>query len=564
MKQFKIAFAVLGILCGFTLNGCLNGGEGSGASAGGASSSNVGSVSVAPKSQIPGTISNALNSSSKDTNPGFTSFALWKANDDLSTAVAGEIIENPNTGNTVTLQLPEDTPKDAAIPFTLTFTGVADTVLKDGLQVYSNSAILVTPQSSAKFTVTKSGISKDYTVLFVLEPYFKTYKDPSNQCIQDSDGNVWVKSSPEWGALKDTWPGDMFRITGDGSTNGFSACNIPAGKWGLPSLKQVKALLDKLPLAYRPTPDGRGNLEPTDWFNMPQHGFQLTPGWNYWTSQKDKKISGNAHVMSISKQKTGVDSAPQSSQMYPLPVSIGTESSTKTITSFIFTPENSTPLEGKIVGNQIIIALPEWINPGTPINSNSNASTTGGVVSSNGTQISNSNSLVYKIAQPIPITVTAKNGDKNIYTLIIKNTGVMPPVIKPNIPGLITVCTSSSTVDPAKAFNRIIIATLGTNFYKQDILPLPGTCKEIDLGKGIKDLTANNVLWWSFTNENPIGLTPYVDKSGYYHDIIPKFLWIPADPHKPDPSGFWLTVTMDPSCHHDSQYPLGVTPSCTN
>src|SRR6185437_8557412 len=96
MKRFKIAFALLGILCGFTLNGCINDGAGSSGT-----SSNVGSTNTETKLPLkPGTIGNLLtdsnstngsdalnnsdnlNNSPKETHPILTSFALWANKDD--------------------------------------------------------------------------------------------------------------------------------------------------------------------------------------------------------------------------------------------------------------------------------------------------------------------------------------------------------------------------------------------------------------------------------------------------------------------------------------------------
>ncbi|MCC2624410.1 MAG: hypothetical protein K0R14_283 [Burkholderiales bacterium] len=583
MKQLKIAIVFFGILGGFTLNGCIDSGTGNTAASGPGNTnvSNAGNANVSNVIKNPGSnninsasvsndknasdISNHVGSDSsnlqlttpeattsqdhglqKKITPMLNSFNLYESQAGIATVSAGEII-----GESITLQLPPDTKAGVASPFTLTFTGTYDTILKDGVPVNNKSEIVVLPQTSAKFTVIKNNVSKDYLASFVLKPYFKPYNDdPSNECLQDLDGNVWTKSSPDSGTSGDTWPGYMYIL------KSFSACGIPAGKWQLPSLEQVKSFLDRLPSAYRSPPDGPGNLEPTDWFNMPQNGFRLIPGRNYWISKRSKE---NAYVMSISKQN--IFKALQSSMMYPLPVSNGPKAMAKTITSFRFTPENSTPLEGKIIGNQVFVNIPLWVNPGSTLHAVTTFSITGGTVSLNGMQLTNNSNISYNIEQPIPITITAQNGDKNIYTLLIKSTKVMPPVIKPAVPGLITVCTSASTIDPAKTFNRTVIATLGIDFYKQDTLPLPGTCKEINLGKDIKDLAANNVLWWSFTNETPIGSTLYVDSNNYYHDIIPKFKWVPDSS---DPSGFKLSVTTDATCYRDSQYQSGVTPDCLN
>src|SRR6185437_7070862 len=487
-----------------------------------------------------------------------TSFTLWGKKNDVNTAVAGEIIENQN-GNNITVQLPADTPNDAAIPYTFTFTGVADTILKDDVQIDTDAEIWITPKSSAKLTVIKDGISKDYTISFVLKPYFTIY-DSSNQCIQDLDGNVWVRSSLEAGAVQDTWQGDMLRIPGAGdSFKGFSACNIPAGKWNLPSLEPAPVLLDKLPLAYRSKPVGSGNLEPTDWFN--QHNFQLTAGWNYWTSQRNKAIPDNAYAISISKQNTGIYSTDEASMLYPLPFSSGDGNSAKTITSFVLSPENSAPLDATIVGNQIFVKIPMWVNPGSVLNSNISISTTGGSPSSNGVPLTSNNNFALNIIQPTPITITAKNGDRNIYTLIVDTNSVMPPVEKPNVPGLITMCTSSTSLI-TQGVSHVIIATVGKNFYKQVALPPPGTCSTIDMGTSIRDSDTYSVMWWSFTNEVAVGMTVYADQSSGTHDVIPKFKLTPTT--KRDPSGYDLSFILDPACHHVSPNSSNVTPSCTN
>ncbi len=569
MKQFKITYALFGILCGFILNGCIDSGTSSN------TNTNTTKNNATPDSinnnigyhlsQLSGS-GNSLHNypgiqpTNTDLIPKFVSFAISNVKNGGDIIIAGEIIESQGL---ITLQLPEESATSVASPlYTFMFTGIADTILKDGVQVQYGDQISIIPNSLSKFTVVKGNSSRDYTVLSVLEPYFKNYNDPTNMCIQDSDGNVWLKFSPEWGSLQDTWPGDMYRITGDGTTNGFSACGIPVGKWRLPSLKQANSLLNKLPLAYRPSAN-LGNLEPTDWFNMPQHGFQLKPAQSYWTSQRDKKKSGNAFVMNISKQSVGIQSVPQSSQMYPLPFSGGSESSAKTITSIKVIIDNEVPADGLIVGNQIFVTVPTPITTGNTVNAVIATSTTGGTVSYNGIQLNNGNTIAYDATQPTPITVTAQNGDKNIYTLIL----YPPPSPKPATPGLLTICTSlGGTVDPTNAFNRVVIATFGASFYKQDVLPLPGTCSKIDMTQNIHtmtDLAANGVLWWSLTNETPLGSTLYFDIFGSFHDVIPIFKWVPV-PYSEDPSGFKLSVAMDPNCHHDSTSVSGVTPSCTN
>ncbi|MCE3268426.1 MAG: hypothetical protein K0R49_678 [Burkholderiales bacterium] len=532
MKQFKITFALLGTLCFLILNGCVGGSNGGS----GASSS---SSSISTNSQ-----------NEKNSDQLLTSFTLWGRLGEESTANAGEII-----GNNITVQVPDDT--NLYTPLFMSYTDLSVTFKT----MYGDEIPNGSPEyffGSQSFIVTKNGNSQIYNVSVVKRaPYFKPYGS-SNLCIQDLDGNIWLKFTPEWGSHNSTWQDNMSFI------KTFSACDIPASKWTLPSLKQVKTLLNTLPLDYRSKSNESANLEPTDWFNQPKFGFQLTPGWAYWTSHEDKTISYNAYVLNISKQNTGTLSLPESSLMYPLPIYSGSESTGKTITSFSLNLENSLPLEGTIASNQIFVMIPTWVNPGSNINFNIRFSTTGDKVSSNGALLTNNSNTSYDIEQPIPITVTAKNGDKNIYTLIFKKVGIMPnPPKRPDVPGLITVCTSLGTLDPNKTFNRIVIVTLGNSFYKQATLPLPGTCSAIDLGKSIEDLAANNVLWWSSTKDSPIASTLYVDSTGYYKDIIPTFTWVPV-PKSTDPSGFALTVNIDPTCHHDSQYPLGVTPSCTN
>lgn len=561
MKQFKIACALLGILCGFTLSGCLDGGPGSGAPASSVSSTGnksetaslIGASSSNGYSNTSGSgaINNTLHNSPKDTHSIITSFALWITKDDVNTAFAGEII-----GNNITVQVPAET--DLTVPLFITYTGSGYVELRTTDEhaslIPNNSSQYVS--ESQTFLGLKNGKAQTYNVLVIKRaPYF-TFYDASHNCIKDYDGNIWASSTypypSQWGDIRDY------------ATNFFTACNIPVGKWSIPPWGQAKSLLDKIPLAYRSKPDGPGNLEPADWLNI--SGFVLSTEQDYWTLEENKAISGNAYVMGFSKQRTGLYSdSKMSYSYYALPVSSGPESSAKTIIDLTFTPESGTPSKGTIVGNQIFVTTTVWANPGTAVNANIIISTTGGTVSYNGRLITADTGLAYNVSQPIPLTVTTKNAnaDKNIYTLFVKTTLPTPPK-KPEVPGLITVCSSSGTDDPDKKFNRIIATTVGNNFY-QNYLPLPGTCSQLNIGNtNIADLAAHKVIWYSFFNENPIASTSYVDQSGYYHDIIPKFLWIPADPRKPDPSGFWLYVTMDPSCHHDSQYPSGVTPSCTN
>ncbi|MCC2624412.1 MAG: hypothetical protein K0R14_285 [Burkholderiales bacterium] len=517
MKRFKIACALFGILCCFICDSK--------------------------------TLNNSSNS--KKIPDILGSFTLWGKQNDINTAFAGEII-----GNNITVQIPADT--DLSVPLFLTYTGLKKGYMELRTQenklIPSNSSMIISENNT--FTALKNDQSQIYNVSVIRRPYFKFY-DIAKTCVKDTDGNIWVKTP--------NIPGGNWSSTFAYVKSSFSTCGIPVGKWSLPCSQQGQAMINRVPLDFQFPSQVGPNTGPLAWFNGQKESgiqlFNLPNDFDFWSREEDINNPDNALAIRLSSPPKIV-SNPKEYFAVAWAISSGDGTSAKTITDFVFTPENGVSSKGIIAGNQIFVTTSLWANLGQIIKSNVIFSVTGGTVSYNGKPLTKDVSTGYNLSQPIPITVTANNGEKNIYTLIVKTTIPLPPK-KPDTPALVTICSSSNISDPDKKFNRIITAIVGSNFY-QYYLPLPGSCSQLNLGStSIKDLEAYNVLWFSFFNEIPIGSTSFVDNTGYYHDIIPKFTWAPNS-NGLDPSGFDLSVTVDPACHHDSQSPSGVTPSCTN
>src|SRR6185437_5270470 len=457
----------------------------------------------------------------KETHPILTSFALWANKDDANTVFAGEII-----GNNIKVQVPPEI--NLAAPLFITYAGADYMELRtsDGSLISNNSQQYI-PESGI-FIALRNGKPHIYNISVTTKPYFAKQTD---LCLEDSQGNVWYKFMDQ-----NNWVNWSTAVSHAKKLNiGYlnkGTCGLTSG-WDLPRAYQMQLMINYLPLADRRNPDEYLGVSPEAvWFN--KQGFFVS-GLNLW-GVSDVDDDTKAYVWSLDGDAykytplgiSAIDKNSTDKVVSTWFVNSGDGIKDNLITDFIFTPEGGTPLKGIIAGKQIFVTVPStWANPGMVIKANVVASTQG-KVSYNGVPITDGSILAYNVLQPIPITVTAINGDKNIYTLYLKPTLPTPPK-KPDVPGLITVCTSSSTVDPTKKFNRIIAATVGNNFY-QNYLPLPGTCSQLTLGNtSIKDLAAHKVMWYSFFNENPIGSTTYVDQSGYYHDIIPKFKWVPSN-----------------------------------
>ncbi|MCC2624414.1 MAG: hypothetical protein K0R14_287 [Burkholderiales bacterium] len=546
MNHIKIAYTLVGILCTLALNGCVEGSKG------------------VPGSGVSFSNTNSVNEKLGDTPPILTSLTLWTKTGETTTANAAEII-----GNNITVKLPADTVTNGVIPVRLTFTG-ADTISKDGVQIESNTIVRIDPQAATLFTVTKNGVSKDYTLSTIADPYFKFY-DTAKTCVKDADGNIWAKTPNSV-----YFPGGEWSTTLAHVKSSFSACGIPAGEWSLPSSQQGQAMINRVPLTFQfPAQIGPTTI-PLAWFNgQTESGVQLFNLPNaavFWNSEEDKNNPNNALAMQLSAAPKIVSDPKQDYFAVAWPIVSGDGNSAKTITDFAFTPENGVPSKGIIAGNQIFVTMNTWVSPGNLINAQITMSMTGGNTFINGAQLANNSNLSYDPSHPTPITVIAKNGSKNIYTLIVTNTGVLPPsppeppspkpipAPTPPFPGAlgVTVCSSYNSIDTASSFNRIIVATIGQTFYQQTVLPPPGACWTVYLGRTTyQDLAKYPIRWYSFFNVNPIGSSSYSGKLGG-NDAVPEFTWKPTNTN--DPSGFDLSVSTNPTCYNNYTY----KPACPN
>jgi hypothetical protein len=419
MKDFKKILFVLVFISAWMLSGCNEGDKNSSPSGLGLSGPSSGSSSSGNGNLSGGSLDNSkysLNGSnslhSANSTGVLTSFTLWTAQDDVNTAIAGEIIGNSNNDSKINVQVPADTPDTAT--FYITTTGV-DNMTINGSSVTDNSAYSFVLSDQYDCVVTKGGTSQKYTLSFVrMASYFSLYPDKSGKCVKDFDGNVWV-SAPDANHIY-SW--------NSATTHTFSVdnCGFTSG-WQLPDAQHAQVLLNKVPLKYRAKPDGgTGTSLPIYWLNsqtefgLPLFKLPAFPGAWYWLSDPQDQNQASVIDITTGGNVSSVRSLPKSPTLSLIwPVHKGDINDAKTITGFTIDKQigNAT-----IVGNQIFATV------GMGLMSVNLTITTGGTVTINDTLYVNNNllelpELTSLSPQMIPITVTSKNGDKNIYTLVL-------------------------------------------------------------------------------------------------------------------------------------------------
>ncbi|MCC2625476.1 MAG: hypothetical protein K0R14_1349 [Burkholderiales bacterium] len=405
MKKLNMPSTLFGILCALVLGVCVG-------------DSNIGPGPSRSDNAIFNSTKTASSQKAKaeNTDSMLTSFTLWNEND-VNTISAGEII-----GNNITVQLPADTITTASVMFKLTFTG-ADTISTNGIQIKNNTDVQIDLNAPMVFTATKDGISKNYTVSFIKrEPYFKFY-DKANTCIRDIDGNIWTKTPNK--VIK----GGQWKDTLNYVNDSFSACGIPLQKWTLPSTVQAQAIINTVPLNFQYPSQTSPDTAPLAWFNAQTESnvklLNLPNVVDFWTQEDDSSKKDYALAMRLGATKPKIVSI-QNRNYFSVawPVSSGDGSDAKTITNFTFTPQNELPIQGIVAGNLIFLVMPP-LPEHTIMRGGIAVSATGGTVSING--ISQLDNYSFPSGAPpsfppiLPVTVTAKNGKKNIYSLIVRS-----------------------------------------------------------------------------------------------------------------------------------------------
>jgi hypothetical protein len=524
MKQFKIIFALFGFLSVFLLHGC---GDGSKSASG-----QVGSIS---------TEKNGSSLRSAD-NPLLTSFTLYGTKGDANTAIAGEI-----SGNSIIVQVPSDT------TFPLQIDASFRAADPDGRDIIKISESKYGPQSitndtpqifventPVNYTVETDDGQETYTILVVKRAaYFTQYADTI--CIRDFDGNIWYKfmDPNNWVSWSTAVSHAEQLNTGYFKTG---TCGLTSN-WGLPSKSQMQLMINYLPLDNRKNPTQIGGISPeATWFNS--QGFMVS-GFNLW-GQSDENDNTKAYVWNLDgvtyhQTPLGISTVDKNSTNMVVStwfVNSTNKNDAKTITDF--SVENQPAV---IVGNKILLNTPIVLpNPEHDVQLQINfTATTGGAVIINNASYSSGSKITLtshftsqEQTRIVPVTVISNNGEKNIYTLVVKFVAHIPtPAPTPPLVNAFYVCTASDS-----PFSGNIVATVGNNEFPNK-LPEPGQCGTINLGSTkAKDLLTTPALWWSVDNMKPVGAPMQFANS------IPTFQWQPSN----SPSGYSLSVETKPSC----------------
>src|SRR6185437_6588196 len=398
-RQLKIALTSLGSSCILMLNGCVGSGNGNSGSSSGLSSSIT----------TPTATNSQKNEAGSNLDQLLTGFTLSGKQDGADIMLAGEI-----DGDTITIQMPPET----TFPVTLTnaLAGEHDGITRNGVFINDNSEQSF-ELGTYEYTVSNGSNSHSYNVKITPAPYFTL----QNGCVTDLDGNLWL-SKPDEYAPSGNWQ------NANSYLKSFSACGIPAvdpvnGKvnWRLPTVAQEHGLINLIPMAYRFPTDQTAN--PRYWLNSltssGSHLFDL-PLADFWSSAEAPNNPNDALAMRLTANP-GIIPDPKEDYFADVwPVSSdGTKA--KSITDFSLTLGNGIPSKGVIVGQQIFVISNTPFSSGQPTSTEFDFSTSGGKVTVNGIQQTSGNKASYDLSQPIPITVTAANGDKNIYTLVVIN-----------------------------------------------------------------------------------------------------------------------------------------------
>ncbi|HLX52468.1 MAG TPA: hypothetical protein VKR58_00910, partial [Aquella sp.] len=391
MKQFKIVFALFGILCIFVLNGCVGG---SGSS--GSTPSNTVST-ASSKNDLA-----AIHSPDDTESPVITSFTLWGTDGDVNTAIAGEITTNDN-GNQITIQVPAETTFPAK--FYVTYTGADSIINSANNSEVTNHSLQSLDSTPVSYTVTKNNAVQNYTLSVITrEPYFTSYYNDQgvSKCVVDLDGNVWLSDPTKFGTFN--------QVEAFANMPFFKACQ-PISGWHLPNKQQAKSLLDKIPSDYRMGTSGKTAI---DWFNMQKDSkgvklFALDSfETNYWLSEPGSVMGVNTNSIysvqpSLSTKFPG----------WPVASDGNANANFRTITDFYTDPQHAN--DTSIAGNQIFIPIDAWHPEGnvpTPIKLNFAA--TGGTITINGNKYQNGDIFTIPAANMtapiIPVTVTSKTG----------------------------------------------------------------------------------------------------------------------------------------------------------
>ncbi|HLX52643.1 MAG TPA: hypothetical protein VKR58_01810 [Aquella sp.] len=533
-------FTVWSVVLFFMLNGC-TGGSGSS----GSNLYNVGS-----------TQNKAAGNNLSGYTTAITSFSLYGQRDDANTAIAGEI-----DGNQITIQLPAETSFPAT--FTVVFHGVSSLQTESG-------AIVTSDKSTQTFTflnqdvvyyALKDGVLQPYTVSVTKgTSYYAKYAEG---CIKDIDGSMWSSTPTEdpfayWG----TAYAFTKAYTGPQSSKD---CKFPMGSWDLPSKAQFQTMISQ----YNASPKKSTTYGIYDWLS--DQNFKVVSGGRYWSSSTDEADSSKRYGLLLDYPVMQTFSVYQFPEVFSVwPVHTGDGSDAKTITDFSMSQQIGDTV---ILGNQIFATGNVLGNSkGDVAEATFNFTTTGySTITINGKKYTNGVPIILPdpssvSEQIIPITVTSKNGDKNIYTLVLTIKPILPtPPVEPKS---LYLCTSSDSTDMPAKFNRKVFATIGPNGEYRITLPEPGHCSSFNFfvdAHPIHSISPEDlkgtIFWWSTTDTSPLIITKYFDADGDFSLVIPTFTWVPDSTKL---SGYTLTSEVRKGCTVSSaNSQLEFSPACT-